>query len=475
FGASEWPGFHLEAGAVDLDRTYRQAVAAGWVILRQPESVGGVTESIFRIRQVRTVARSDFELDGLVTRLEVEDDGTLVTFDLRMTQVFLGSQDLEPWRRTVPDLRPVTGSAVRVAPALKQRPEGQRRMIVSGKRVRARPRSGAWRSSAPATAAPPPDETLPVFDWWKASPAPDGSAAAEIVRVIDSRGRHLELWTERVEWVPAKDDDAVVGQAVLVLGDLGATTDGSGEGSPADRGGSAGEPATDVGETGGDGADSIEVPPPPPPADSFTTLRFDAPLELFLDPTSVTVWGNVAPANQGQTLSRAIGSGDAAQALQHFQIDHPLTYEPAETENGFRSTLDVEVAGARWREVPHLGDVGPGAHAFMVRPDLSGRATVIFGDGVNGARLPTGRQNVVATYRSGMWPEPLAPHQLSILQTRPLGLRHANNPLATEPGPPPEAAAASRRRVSPWLRPLDRLVSLRDFQDFVSQNTAVSL
>ncbi|MEM8996079.1 MAG: hypothetical protein AAGF23_14930, partial [Acidobacteriota bacterium] len=69
----------------------------------------------------------------------------------------------------------------------------------------------------------------------------------------------------------------------------------------------------------------------------------------------------------------------------------------------------------------------------------------------------------------------LAPHQLSILQTRPLGLRHVNNPLATEPGPPPEAAGESRRRVPSWLRPLGRLVSLQDFQDFVSQDTAVSL
>ncbi|MEM8997066.1 MAG: hypothetical protein AAGF23_19945, partial [Acidobacteriota bacterium] len=455
FGDSEWPGFHLEAGAVDLDRTYRQAVAGGWVVLRQPESVGGVTESIFRIRQVRSVERSDFELSGLVTRLEVEDDGTLVTFDLRTTQVFLGSQDLEPWRRTQPNLSPVTGSEVRVSPALKQVPDGQRRMIVSGKRVRVRPRSGAWRCSAPGIATvPPPDEALPVFGWRKASPAPDGTSSAEIVRVIDRRGRRLELFAERVEWVPAKDDDEVVGQAVDVLGDLGATTSGSNlsttaESGPADPGdpdGSAdGPPDADEsagaasGETGASGPAGGTEPAPSAPEtkgsdaavslltsaeDSFTTLRLDAPLDLFLDPTSVTVWGNVAPARQGQTLSRAIGSGDAAKALQHFPIDHPLTYEPADTEDGFRSTLDIEVAGARWREVPRLGDVGPGAHAYMVRPDLAGHATVIFGDGVNGARLPTGAQNVVATYRSGMWPEPLAPHQLSILQTRPLGLRH---------------------------------------------------
>ncbi|MEO1082809.1 MAG: hypothetical protein AAFY88_01065 [Acidobacteriota bacterium] len=479
FGASDWPGFHLEAGAIDLDRTYRHAVAGGWVVLRQPESVGGVTESIFRIRRVQTVARSDFELSGLVTRLVVEDDGTLVTFDLRMTQVFLGSQGLEPWRRTTPDLNPVTGSTVRISPALQQRPEGQRRMIVSGKRVRVRPLSGAWRCSDPSTAPPPPDEALPVFEWRTASPAPDGSTAAEVVRVIDHRGRRLELFSERVEWVPAKDDDEVVGQAVGVLGGLGATTDAeSGATGTAGADGTVDTGDLDdvAGAGGSDATDSTAALSLLTPAeDSFTTLRLDAPLELFLDPTSVSVWGNVAPANQGQTLSRALGSGDAAQPLQHFPIDHPLTYEPAETEDGFRSTLDVEVAGARWSEVPHLGDVGPGAHAFMVRPDLAGRATVIFGDGVNGARLPTGRQNVVATYRSGMWSEPLAPHQLSILQTRPLGLRHANNPLATEPGPPPEAAGDSRRRVSSWLRPLERLVSLQDFQDFVGQNTAVSL
>jgi len=126
--------------------------------------------------------------------------------------------------------------------------------------------------------------------------------------------------------------------------------------------------------------------------------------------------------------------------------------------------------------VPHLIDAEDGtAHVYMLHTDLSGKTVVIFGDGVNGARLPTGRNNVVATYRSGMWPTPLAPHQLSILQTRPLGLRHSDNPLATEPGAPAEQRDASRRRLPHWMRPLGRLVTLRDFQDFVSQNTAVAL
>ncbi|MEM1177008.1 MAG: hypothetical protein AAGM22_01590 [Acidobacteriota bacterium] len=464
FGTDEWPHFHLEAGVIDLDRTYDRAVVGGWVVLRQPESVGGVSFSIFKIRGVEVIERSDFELDGLVTRLLVDDDGTLGTFDLRLTRAYLGSEGLEPWRQTKPDLAPISGSTLRVTPALMRVPESQRRMIVTGKRVRVRVRADSV------------DDASSQDSWravrWRSSRTPDGPRALE---VLDRHGRQFILPAGHLEWVPAREDDEVIGEAVNVLGRQFDAAENAPTRPSAQSTSDSPDPETRSRSLSAGAALQAAVASIAVDVERYSTLRLDAPIDLLLDPTTVVVYGNVAPANQGVTMSRPLGSGDAAQSLQHFPIDLPLTYVPALTEDGFKSTLEVKVAGADWQQVPHLQGAESTAHVYMVRPDLAGRSSAIFGDGVNGARLPTGRNNVVATFRSGMWPEKLAPHQLSILQTRPMGLRHADNPLPTEPGPPPESREGSRQRMPAWLRPLDRIVSLQDFEDFVSQNTAIAL
>ena len=41
------------------------------------------------------------------------------------------------------------------------------------------------------------------------------------------------------------------------------------------------------------------------------------------------------------------------------------------------------------------------AQVFVLREDDQGQTHVTFGDGVNGALLPTGTNNIVATYRYG--------------------------------------------------------------------------
>ena len=485
FADDEWPGFHLQAGAIDLDKVYSRVVSGGWVLLVQPPSVGGITTAFFQIKKVSEIERNDFELEALVTRLEVIDDGTLSTFDLRTTRVFLSSVEIEPWKREVPDLRPVMGSQIRISPALKDVPENERRMIVTGQRARVRPRHG-WNLPGKAlTMAPPPDpsESLPAFSWRR---LPDGS---HLVGVIDRSGRRRHLKAGSLEWLPAEKDDEELGQAVNVVETTFATSAGptsspkpsSATDSP-DGAESTSATNTATGSTAKSvagsesGATSLDGDSEATSAADFTLLRLDESLEALFDPSTVSVWGNVAPSSQGETVSQAIGSGDAAKALQRFPLTRPITYLPAKTEDGYRSTLEIEVAGAIWREVPHLAEVDdPTAHVYMVRKDLAGRPLVIFGDGRNGARLPTGRNNVVATYRSGMWPEALAPHQLSILQTRPLGLRHSDNPLPSQAGAPAEDRGTSRQRLPWWQRPLGRAVTLRDYQDFINQSTYVAL
>ena len=62
--------------------------------------------------------------------------------------------------------------------------------------------------------------------------------------------------------------------------------------------------------------------------------------------------------------------------------------------------LEIKVAGERWTPVPTLTGCGPQDLCYVVRVDDDGAATLIFGDGTTGRRLPIGAQ-VEATYRRG--------------------------------------------------------------------------
>jgi len=53
-----------------------------------------------------------------------------------------------------------------------------------------------------------------------------------------------------------------------------------------------------------------------------------------------------------------------------------------------------------WKEAPSLYGLNDRSQNFIVRNDNEGNSAITFGDGVSGARLPTGQENVMATYRA---------------------------------------------------------------------------
>jgi predicted phage baseplate assembly protein len=84
-----------------------------------------------------------------------------------------------------------------------------------------------------------------------------------------------------------------------------------------------------------------------------------------------------------------------------------------------------------------------------------------------GARLPTGVENVLATYRSGIGPAGNVPaDRLQLLLSRPLGVRGVTNPVAASGGTAPEALDEARANAPLTVLTLDRIVSLRDYEDF---------
>jgi predicted phage baseplate assembly protein len=79
--------------------------------------------------------------------------------------------------------------------------------------------------------------------------------------------------------------------------------------------------------------------------------------------------------------------------------DAPVAYDLDAAGNPVPSQV-VRIDGVRWDEAPSLYAAGP-AQVFTVRLGEDGSVVDDFGDGVQGARLPTGRNNVTAVYRVG--------------------------------------------------------------------------
>jgi predicted phage baseplate assembly protein len=197
-------------------------------------------------------------------------------------------------------------------------------------------------------------------------------------------------------------------------------------------------------------------------------LAVAPPLPEPLVRASVVVFGNVALASHGETVSEVLGSGNAGLSFQRFELaQRPLTHRAAPTDVGVKSELVVRVSDVAWEQGPTLFGAGARDQRYALETDEQGRNFVAFGDGVRGARLTGGSNNVRAVYRMGLGMEGnVGPDKLTQLASRPLGLKSVTNPLAAEGGTDPESVETARRSIPLGTRTLGRAVSLLDYEDF---------
>lgn len=183
---------------------------------------------------------------------------------------------------------------------------------------------------------------------------------------------------------------------------------------------------------------------------------------------TVTIYANVAHATHGETRIETLGSGNAAQPLQSFPLrQSPLTHVSAPTPSGIASTLETRVNDVLWHEAPTLAALGPTDRKYTTRTGDDDKTLVIFGNGKRGMRLPTGRENVKARYRSGIGaPGNVAARQISLLASRPLGVKEVINPMRASGGADRETAEGIRRNAPIAILALDRLLSTSDYADF---------
>ncbi len=210
--------------------------------------------------------------------------------------------------------------------------------------------------------------------------------------------------------------------------------------------------------------------------DGYTVLSLSPQLAGTYIAATVTVNANVAPATHGETTTEILGSGDATQTFQSFALKQPpLTYVSATTPTAAASTLSLTVNGVQWSEVPWLYGSTPTDQVYMVILGPDGNTYVQFGDGVTGARPGTGTNNIVATYRHGIGSAGLArAGQVSNLLSRPLGLKAATNPLASNGAADPETIDEARPNVPLSVTALGRIVSLEDVGDFAAASAGIA-
>jgi predicted phage baseplate assembly protein len=200
---------------------------------------------------------------------------------------------------------------------------------------------------------------------------------------------------------------------------------------------------------------------------AFLEMGFRASDPPFTVSTrSAVMFANVARASHGVAVrNETLGDGQPAEAFQEFTLARrPVTFVPEST--GIVSTLRVEVNRVLWQEVPTLFGHGPDDQVYRARVADDGTMTVQFGDGIEGARPPAGRNNIVATYREGSGlAGRVRAGAIATALDRPKGLRSVTNPVPATGGADPETLAQARTNAPNTVRTFGRIVSLRDFED----------
>jgi predicted phage baseplate assembly protein len=179
--------------------------------------------------------------------------------------------------------------------------------------------------------------------------------------------------------------------------------------------------------------------------------------------------------SRGTTVPREVlGSGNAALASQSFTLaKSPLTY--LATGSGTTSTLTVTVDNIEWHEVPSFYNQPATARVFLVtRSADQGVTTVTFGDGANGARLPSGTGNVVASYRYGSGHASPPAGQLTTINQPQPNLASIKNPVPVSGGADPQSPGDVRTAAPASVITYGRAISASDYEQIALQAPGVS-
>jgi hypothetical protein len=185
----------------------------------------------------------------------------------------------------------------------------------------------------------------------------------------------------------------------------------------------------------------------------------------------LTIYGNVIDTTRGQSVfGEVLGNGNARVPSQRFKLrKKPLTYLASTGSN----TLEIRVDGVLWSEVVSFFGRGPEDTVYTVRHDDEQNTFVTFGDGVRGARLPSGVKNVVANYRFGAGAAAPPAGSINQLAGAVKGLRAVRSPIAAEAGKDPDQPEELRTNAPLTALLFGRAVSAADFEALARQQPGI--
>jgi len=210
--------------------------------------------------------------------------------------------------------------------------------------------------------------------------------------------------------------------------------------------------------------------------DGPTAMHLVDPAPVLVPPLRTLF--NLLPVTRGKTVaSEVLGSGNALVAGQDFTLQNsPVTYlagGDSISGDNYSSTVRVWVNGQEWAEARSFYGQPPGARIFITREDDQGMTHVVFGDRQNGALLPTGVNNVVASYRYGSGAAAPAAGSLTVVLKPVPGLRGVRNPVAVGGGSDPDPPGKVRQLAPRSVLTFNRAVSVDDFQTIAAQAPGV--
>ena len=441
-----WKNYSIQNQEIDLAGPEDKIVSDGWVALLSNESDEGTPDlpgylELYRADKVFKTSRTDYGVSGKITRIEPDTTENLSKFKLQQTVALIASEELTVHRR--PIRHPVYGDALRLAAIVEGLVPGQY-LTLSGRLQRLAVAPGMSLTAVDGTPLNEGDslqiaaipERLVYGTPVRLSPAAFGALIDKRnvstplrLQLIDRDDRTVTVNSRGSDWLwDSREDDPVVSEIARIE---------SGEDAVAD----------DRDRTG---------------------ISLTEELGNIYQRDTVRINFNVAPANNGETVTEILGDGDARAADQTFVLKQsPLTHVSADTPSGGQAAMEVRVNEVRWKETPSLYRADGDARVYELRNQDDGTTAVVFGDGVEGGRLPTGRTNVRATYRkyTGTGGN-LGKDRLTTLLQKPLGVAEVTNPEPATGGADPEDIADARQNAPLTVLTLDRAVSVQDYRDY---------
>jgi predicted phage baseplate assembly protein len=207
-----------------------------------------------------------------------------------------------------------------------------------------------------------------------------------------------------------------------------------------------------------------------------STITLRKPIDGDFTKCGVKIWGNVVTMTQGKTVNETIlGSGQGEEPYQAFDVPRsPLTFEMHGKE-GLEGAIDIKVSDLVWTQQDDFLDSKPGDRHYMIETDDAGKSRVVFGDGVNGSRLPTGKDNVVTQFRTGQGTNGnVSAGILKKAASKPPFLDKVSNPDKTSGGSDPDTEGQLREKIPTQHITFDRAVSLQDYADLALSCSGIS-